>query len=161
LRLLRVLIGGVGLVNIGVTVGVREPPTDDLLVDSDEADEPADETGEQLTPGVIGDDGLVTLVDLEPVALVPGLVVPGLAVVPGLLVVPVLPEVPVVCANAGAVIKASAHARPTPLRIGIFRILIKDSSFVRCCALRSSFRNQCNQPADFAATATADPHAPR
>jgi len=31
----------------------------------------------------------------------------------------------VVCANAGDALKAIAHARPAPLRIGIFRIVVK------------------------------------
>jgi hypothetical protein len=110
-------VGFVGLVNVGVGVGVRGLPTDDAPVDSDEGDEtdePVDETGAQLTPGVIVGDGLDVVVDL--VALVP--VVELGPVVP-------VPVPPVVCANAGAVLKAIAHMRPAPLRIGIFRILVK------------------------------------
>jgi hypothetical protein len=108
--------GFVGLVDIGVRVELRELPSDDGAVESEETDEPGDNVGAQLTPGVIVGDGLVAVVGVvEPVAVVP--VVP---VVPGLAV----------CANAGAVLKAIAHARPAPLRIGIFRILIKCFSFL-------------------------------
>jgi hypothetical protein len=120
-----------GLVKSGVEVGPGEPPA-----------------GAQLTPGVIIGDGLVALLDL--VELVP--------VVPLLLVVPVLL---VVCANAGAVLKAIAHARPTPLRIGIFRILVK--IFLLRCHLRSTVRligrsirhhpDRCKPPAHLAVTA--------
>lgn len=100
---------GVGFVNIGVTVGLRELAADDGPVDSGETDEP-DVAGAQLTPGVIVDDGVV--------------VGGAVALVDLLAPVPVVPVVPVDCANAGAVLKAIAHARPAPLRMGIFRMLI-------------------------------------
>jgi hypothetical protein len=97
-------VDGVGFVNIGVAVGLRELAADDGPVDRGETDEP-DEAGAQLTPGVIVDDGAVALGDL-------------------LAPVPVVPAGPVDCANAGAVLKAIAQARPAPLRMGIFRMLI-------------------------------------
>ena len=98
-------VGFVGLVNIGVTMGFCELLTDEP-VESDDLDEPLGNAGAQLTPGVIVDNWLVTLVDVvEPV--------------------PVVPVLPVVCANAVAALRAIAHARPAPPRMGIFRILIK------------------------------------
>jgi hypothetical protein len=128
----------VGFVNIGVTLG-REL-ADDGAVESEETDEPLDVVGAQLTPGVIVDDGLDGLDGL--VALVVGWtepVVPGLVVVPGLAVV---------CANAGAVLKAIAHARPAPLRIGIFRILINCSSFDATCERLPCFGDRCRPTLD-------------
>jgi hypothetical protein len=104
---------GIGVVTIGVRVELREPPSD--------------EAGAQLTPGVVIDDWGVALV-----ALVADLVVEPVPVVP---LLPVVPELPVVCANAGAPLKAIAHARPAPLRIGIFMALIRMLILIRTCLL--------------------------
>jgi hypothetical protein len=159
------------LVNVGVEVGVGELPTDDAPVESDEGDEsdetdePAGDVGLQLTPGVMIDDGLVVLVDL--VELVELVELVGLGeLVDVVEPVPVVLVLPVVCANAGAVLKAIAHARPAPLRIGISRMLVKMflKMFLLPCAacgrpsVRTScrrkrlHRDRCNQPADFAAS---------
>jgi hypothetical protein len=95
-------LGSAGVGSAGVSVEVRG-------------------VGAQLTPGVIGDDTPVGLVDLG------GLVDVGeFADVVGLDPVGLGDVVELgCCANAGAVmLKAIAHARLAPLRMGIFRILI-------------------------------------
>jgi hypothetical protein len=95
---------GIGVVTIGVRVELREPPSD--------------EAGAQLTPGVVIDDWGVALVAVvEPVPVVP--------------LLPVVPGLPGVCANAGAPLKAIAHARPAPPRIGIFMALIRMLILIR------------------------------
>jgi hypothetical protein len=75
--------GVVGLVNVGVAVVFREPAMAEPA-----CDEPVGDVGEQFTPGVIVDDGVVGLVDLV-VGAVP--VVPVVPVLPLVAVVPVVP----------------------------------------------------------------------
>jgi hypothetical protein len=61
--------------------------------------------------------------------LTPGVMIDDVGGAPEVLPVPVDEDggvdCGVVCANAGAALKAIAHTRPAPLRIGIFRIVVK------------------------------------
>jgi hypothetical protein len=57
--------GGVVTVNIDVEVGFCDMPVDEGAVASEETDEPDDEPGAQLTPGVIVGDALDGLNGLD------------------------------------------------------------------------------------------------